>query len=66
MLFSRAEESNLIQPEQSLLARHLRFVVKVRSVYSYLRRLCFEDREEYKVLEVIRGQRLRWGRYIVV
>ena len=41
-------------------------MVRVRSVYGYLRRLYFEDRKEYSVLEIVRGQQLRWGRYTVV
>ena len=59
VLLSLAEESDLIQPERSLLNRYLGFVVRVRSAYSYLLHLYFKDREELGVLEAVRGQQLR-------
>jgi hypothetical protein len=36
VLLSPADKGGLIQLEQSLLAYHLRFIVRVRSAYSYL------------------------------
>ena len=50
------DESGLTQLEQSLLTYYLGFLVKVRSVYSYLLRLLFKDREERRVSEAVRGQ----------
>ena len=59
VLPSWAKESDLTQSERGLLTYYLGFLVKVRSVYSYLLRLLFKDREEYRVLEAVRGQQLR-------
>jgi len=56
ILPGQADKSGLIQPEQSLLIHYLRFIVRVRSACGHLLYLYFEDRQEYKVLEVVRGQ----------
>ena len=55
VLRGRVDTSGLTQLEKSLLVYYLGFIVRVRSVYSYLLRLLFKDRKEYRVLEVVRG-----------